>query len=408
MGRDALLYWSVRGTHHRGSLKGMKYWTLLLFAAVTFPGLGQSFRVDPVTSPSGKASVQPNWSVAADGSVVLSWVEPATNGSYALRYAVRRGSQWSEPHTVATRGHFFRQPAELPEVVAINGKSWLAHWVEMPNESSEAENVYVSSSSDGLHWTPPSFAHQDRSPVQHGLVSMAASGPDEVSLIWLEALHGEDSSTYLMRTIVNASGKEMREERLDGDVCACCPTTIVRTAKGLLVAYRGHTPQDIRDIAVIRFENGHWSQPKTINADNWKLNACPTNAAAVAAKGDRAAVAWYTGAQDSPRVQIAFSSDSGSTFSKPTLVSTGRAFGYTSVVLDDDGSAIVSWLEQGGQEGARVLVRQVSPAGAAGPAARVAEGGRMALGYPRLAHSSAGTFIAWGDPKQVQTAQLKK
>jgi len=59
--------------------------------------------------------------------------------------------------------------------------------------------------------------------------------------------------------------------------------------------YRDHTPEDIRDIAVIRFENGHWSMPKTLYADKWKINACPTNAASAAAKGERVAIAWYTG-----------------------------------------------------------------------------------------------------------------
>src|ERR1700730_230262 len=71
MGRYALFYWGVRGTHHRGSLKGMKYCTLLLFAAVTFPGHGQSFRAEPVANPSGKGGVQANLSAAPDGSVVL-------------------------------------------------------------------------------------------------------------------------------------------------------------------------------------------------------------------------------------------------------------------------------------------------------------------------------------------------
>ena len=31
------------------------------------------------------------------------------------------------------------------------------------------------------------------------------------------------------------------------DVCSCCPTSVVNTAKGFLVAYRGHTPKDIRE-----------------------------------------------------------------------------------------------------------------------------------------------------------------
>ncbi len=385
----------------------MTYFTLLLLVAAALPGFSQSLRMEAAPNPSGKGSIQPNWSVAADGSPVLSWVEPSANGSLALRFAVRHGAQWSEAHTIASERHFFRHPAELPEVLEIKPGVWMAHWVEQPNPASDEEDVYVSSSTDGVKWTAPSMAHQDHSPVEHGLASMAASGPDEVSLIWLEALHGEDSPTYMMRTILNASGKEVREEKIEGDVCACCPTTIVKTAKGLLIAYRDHTPEDIRDIAVVRYENGKWTPSKILNADKWKLNACPTNAAAVAAKGDRVAISWYTSAQNMPRVQIAFSGDSGATFGKPTLISTGHAYGYTAVALEDDGSAIASWLEQG-QGGTRVLARQITAAGAASPVIEVAKGGRSALGYPRIVHTAGGTLIAWDDPKQVQTARLTK
>jgi hypothetical protein len=171
----------------------------------------------------------------------------------------------------------------------------------------------------------------------------------------------------------------------------------------LLVAYRDHTSKNIRDIAVLRLENGHWSASKTLYNDNWEIDACPINAAAVAAQGDRAAISWYTAAQDSPRVRIAFSSDSGATFTKPTTVSTGHALGYTSLALEDQGNAIVSWLEQGAQS-ARVLVRAVTAAGAAGPVLEIAKGEKTALGYPKLIRIGNDTLIAWGS--KVQTASL--
>ena len=40
-------------------------------------------------------------------------IEPVSGGSFALRYAVRRGVQWSEPRTVVANRRFFRQPAEF-------------------------------------------------------------------------------------------------------------------------------------------------------------------------------------------------------------------------------------------------------------------------------------------------------
>ena len=382
---------------------------LLLLFAVALAGFGQTFTVEQIANPSAPGSVQAHWSSAPDGNPLLSWIEPTKEDSYTLKYAIRRGSQWSEPRAVAAQRHFFRQPAESPEIISLSDGSLLAHWVEMPSESSEAEFVYISASKDGVHWTAPVMAHKDRSAVQHGLVSAAASGDREASLMWLEALHGEDEPTALKRTIVNAEGKVVKEEQLAPDVCACCPTAIVKTARGLLVAYRSHTPQDIRDIAIVRFENGKWSPSQILNPDKWKLNACPTNAAAVSAQGDRVAVAWYTGAQDSPRTQMIFSSDGGTTFGKPVLVSTGHSFGYASVVLQDPGRALVSWLEQGADT-TRILVRPVTAAGAAGPVTQIAQGPKQGLGYPRLLQAGSETWIAWGNSAtaKVQTARIVK
>ena len=383
----------------------MKNILILALACAPF-AFGQSFRSETLANPAGQGSIQANWSATPDGGALLSWVEPAKDRSLSLRFATLRDGKWSEARTIATQRHFFRHPAELPEVVAFSDHQWLAHWVEMPKEDSEAEYVYTSASTDGVHWSVPVMAHRDRAPVQHGLVSMVNSGTDEASIIWLKAGANEEAPTAMMRTVVNSAGKELREERLDADVCACCPTAVAKTKRGLLIAYRDHTPEDIRDISILRFEDGKWSQPKNLYADNWRINACPTNAASVAAAGDRVAVSWFTAAKDAPKVQLAFSNDSGSTFSKPVTASTGHSFGYTSAVLDDSG-AIVSWLEQS-SGGARVLVRAITNAGAAAPVVQVAEGGRMALGYPRLLHSGSDTFIAWGDAKHVQTARLKK
>jgi hypothetical protein len=378
--------------------------SLLLAAALALPALTQTLSSTALANPSGPGSQQPNWSVAPDGAAVFSWIEPS-QGGFALKYAVRHGATWSAAMTIASNRHFFHHPAEMPEVLALPGGHWFAHWVESPGGDSDAEYVYVSSSTDGAHWTMPLEAHHDHSAVQHGLASMIANPDGGASIFWLEALKGEDAPVSLKRTIVDATGKEVREEVIQGDVCGCCPTAVTSTPKGLLVAFRAHTKEDIRDIAVTRLESGHWSTPKIVHADNWEINACPTNAAAVTAKGDHVAVSWFTGAQDMPREQLVFSNDSGSSFTKPVTLSAGHAFGYTSMALDDDGGAIVSWLEQD-PAGARVLVRRVSAAGVAGPIVEVAKGGKMALGYPKLFHHGTETFIAWGNAKHVETASL--
>lgn len=384
----------------------MKNILLLALCAAALPALAQKPAAE--TNPSGNGSLQPNWSVTQDGSPLLSWIEKAKDGSYSLKYAIRKGAAWSEPRMVASGRKFFRHPAEVPEVIAMPDGGFMAHWIETPKEESEAEFAYVSASKDGMKWTTPVLAHKDRSQVQHGLASMAATGDHEASLIWLEALHGEDEPVAMKRTIVSSAGAVVKEEVLDPDVCGCCPTTIVKTSRGLLIAYRAHTKADIRDIGTIRYEGGKWTPLKILNTDNWKIDACPTNAAAVSAKGDRVAISWFTGAQDNPRTQLALSTDDGVTFGKPVLVSTGHSYGYTSVALDDAGGATVSWLEDSGSD-ARILVRHVTAAGAAGPVTEIAHGSKQSLGYPKLLHNGADTWIAWGSgagDAKVQTARV--
>jgi hypothetical protein len=388
------------------ALRHVRSIALVLASGTAF---GQAVKVEPVANPAPQASVEAHWGSASDGSPLLSWIEPMKGGSFALRYSVRHGGQWSEPRTIVANRHFFRQPAESPSVVSFPGGALVAEWVEIPESESEAEYIYVSASRDGIQWTTPVMANQDRSPVQHALVSMVASGGQEASLVWLEALKGEDEPSSLRRTMVSSAGKVLKEEVLEPDVCTCCPTSIVRTAHGLLVAYRGHTAKNIRDIGVKRLENGRWLPAKNLNPDNWEINACPVNGASAAAKENRVAIAWYTEGGDKPRVQLAFSSDGGATFSKPIMVNTGDALGHASTVLTDDGGAFVSWIEEG-EKSSRVLARFVSAAGVAGPAAQVAEGSTQSIGYPRLLRAGQETWIAWGNSAngRVQTARLVK
>jgi hypothetical protein len=388
----------------------MQLKSMLLLLPVAVAASGQVLKVNPLANPSGPGSLQAHWGTASDGSPLLSWLEKSKDGSLSLRYAIRRSTDWSQARVIVANRQFFRQPAESPSVISFASGSFLAEWVELPPASGEAENLYVSASRNGTQWTTPVMAHRDRSPVQHALASMTVSGDDEASLVWLEALKGEDAPSALKRTVVNSSGAVVKEETLDSDVCTCCPTSIVKTGKGLLVAYRDHSPQDIRDIGIIRFENGRWQPSRILNADKWEINACPVNGPAAAARNNRVVIGWYTEAQDSPRTQFAFSNDGGATFSKPVRISTGNSFGHTSLALDDNGDAIVSWLEEGSADGVRLLARRVTSAGVAGPVVEVVQGTQRSIGYPRLLQAANETWIAWGNSSdtKIQTARLVK
>src|ERR1700688_1341112 len=134
---------------------------LALAGALALPALGQAPKVESIANPSATGSLQASWSTAPDGSPLLSWIETQKDESYTLKYAVRRGGQWSEPRTIAPHRQFFRQPAELPEVISLGDGTLVAHWVESPNDGSDTEFSYVSVSHDGVKWTAPVIIHKD-------------------------------------------------------------------------------------------------------------------------------------------------------------------------------------------------------------------------------------------------------
>jgi hypothetical protein len=84
----------------------------LFFAALTLavPGFAQTLKMELVPNP---VSGQPAGSLVSDsrGKSAVELIETLKDGSYTLRYSIRRGAQWSEPRTGGA-SQFFRHPAE--------------------------------------------------------------------------------------------------------------------------------------------------------------------------------------------------------------------------------------------------------------------------------------------------------
>jgi hypothetical protein len=219
---------------------------------------------------------------------------------------------------------------------------------------------------------------------------------------------GHETGAMTLRAArLNADGSTADEAKIDGRVCECCPTTAVATTRGALVAYRDRTDSEVRDIAVLRLENGTWHGPTYVHADNWKINACPVNGPALAAHGDHVALAWFTGVGDTPRVFVSFSKDGGRTFGRPVQVSDAQTLGRVDVVMLDDGRAVVSWLEflPGASE---CRARIVAPDGTREPSFIIttSTADRQA-GYPRMVRSGKELVFAWTATRptpQVKTA----
>jgi hypothetical protein len=370
-----------------------------------------------VPSPAAAGALAPSLAVSPEGIVWLSWLESRTSGGHALRAARLDSAGWRPPITIAQGDSFFVNGFDPPSLVAHGGGRLVVHYGWKGAEPGAHEVRLTQSLDGGATWSPPQVPHRDGTPTEHGFVSLVAVGED-TRAVWLDgrkavresegrqvvAPEGEYETT-LRTAVLGAAGTLGDEWELDARVCDCCPTAAAMTASGPLIAYRGRSAGEIRDILVTRLEGGRWSQPVALHADGWKIAGCPVNGPSLAAAGKRVAAAWFTQANEKARVQVVFSNDGGAHFGSPVRVDGGQPLGRVQVKLLPGGDALVAWLEGKGSD-VRIDVRRVGAKG--GPGAPLTVGHTTArAGRPRLEVAGTRAVLAWtepGTPSQVRTA----
>ena len=375
--------------------------------------------IRPTQSPADGDSREPDLTVTHDGRVILSWVEKVDEKQYALRITALDRTGWSRARTVAQGDNWFINWADFPSVIALKDGTLAAHWLVKSGSATYAYNVNIAQSKDsGRSWTTPIVPHSDNTLTEHGFVSLIPLLDGRLGAVWLDGRNMKDmketdehapspESMTLRYATIDAAGNLSDESELDERVCECCQTSAAVTNDGPIVVYRDRSQTEVRDIYIVRHVNGAWTKPQPVFADNWQINGCPVNGPAVAADGKRVAVAWFTSADNTPRVKIAFSQDAGATFGQPIQVDDGESIGRVDTVLLGDGSALVCWLAGNADSGA-IKVRRVRADGALGPPAVIARTDiSRSSGFPRMARFGDEVQFAWtefGTPSHVRTA----
>jgi len=363
-----------------------------------------------LTSPAGEGSGEPFLSSAGD-IVFLSWLERTGADTHELRFARFDGAEWGAPTVIASSDRFLVNWADFPSVQPGSDGSLWAHWLYRGSLGGYDYSIRITSSRDGgATWSEPWTPHEDGTPTEHGFVS-AVEFAGAQGFLWLDGRRhvagpgGEEPTreTALYFRAAGGGGAAGPETLVDPRVCDCCQTDLAVTSAGPVAVYRDRSPEEVRDIRVARYREGAWREGDLVHEDGWETAACPVNGPAVAARGADVAVAWFTGAEGIPRVQVAFSDDDAQEFGQPEVVDDGNPAGRVDVVMLEDGSALVSWLERTGGERAEVRVRRVEANGRRGESLSVStSSGERASGFPRLAGGDgAPLIVAWTDVSEL-------
>ena len=331
-------------------------------------------------SPIAAESLVPQMTALSGGRILLSWQRPLSSGGYAFEMAIQNGSRWSAVRTIAEGPKLSMFTADLPGVENLDGTRLLAYWEIKDDAGGDrfATSIKTAISADeGKSWFPTPTPYNDALAGQHSFLS-SFGAKEGVGLLWLDAsarsqvrhaqmekadakMNLDLGSVGLRYALLTPDGKVAHEQFVDPITCECCPTSAASTIRGPVVVYRGRQeasgtlPSEVRDsrptvrdIYIVRMEEGAWRKPHLVHKDDWIINACPDNGPAVDASANHVAVAWWTRSSDQPKVQMAFSADSGDSFGSAFRIDSEKGEGQVTVSLLPGGrSAVVGWLENG-------------------------------------------------------------
>ncbi len=344
------------------------------------------------------------------GQVYLSWV---TQEDDLARFSFARLTHdgWTEPEVISEGNDWFVNWADFPGL-SVNEGSIAGFWLQKSAVNTYDYDIHARFFDAAKNqWNEASIIHKDGVSAEHGFVSMLPMRSGHTFFSWLDGRETtkDDGAMTLRGGIFDLSGKTMNEWELDHRVCDCCQTSSAITPLGPVVVYRDRSESEIRDIYIIRYSNGEWTEPKPIHNDHWQIAGCPVNGPAVSAKGNQVAVSWFTAKDDTPKVQLAISDDSGESFSAPVLVAGPNTNGRVGNVILDSGKIVVSWIDTTESE-AKIVLSLYSAEGKFIESTHVAmTSASRRSGFPIIEGVGESVYVTWTDisaSPQVKIARV--
>ena len=310
-------------------------------AKIEKAGPTQAFQI----SANGVDAAEPATAAAPDGSFYVAWVNHDAKQADVMlaRFNPEGQTQGSAVRVNREPGLATAWRGDQPSLaVAPDGTVYVLWTARVEAKDKHGTDVYLSVSKDrGQSFASEVKINDDKEPNAHGMHSLAVAPDGRVYAAWLDErnVHEPQPST-------KAEGHHMESNRevylsysTDGgrtfsanrkvamEACPCCKTSLAVAADGTLYAgWRQVLPGSFRHIAVASSTDGGttFSKPVIVSDDHWVLQGCPVSGPSlwVERTSGTLKVVWYAaGEGNAPGVYFAQSSDKGRSFSPRQLLS---------------------------------------------------------------------------------------
>ncbi|MBV1925159.1 MAG: sialidase [Dokdonia sp.] len=377
---------------------------------VTEAATSLSANIQEISAPVQGISHLPRLALYQE-TLHMTWVETQDAVS-VLKYSKLDAETWTPAQTVTKGTNWFVNWADFP-ALSVNGDMMLTNVLQKSAEGTYDYDVKLSLFSPKGIKKGNFLLNTDGIAAEHGFVSMHAYD-DGFFVSWLDGRNtkNEDETKNQMsvrNAFIDLDGNMTEDTEIDARVCDCCNTATAITLNGPVVVYRDRSEGEleIRDMSIVRWVDGAWTEPQSIHQDNWQLNGCPVNGPAIATQEEHMAVTWFTAAKDTPSVMVVFSQDNGATFNTPIRLDAGNAIGRVDISMFTTTTAVVSWLEPQGEDIVLQLAKVHADGRKEAPITVAKTSAKRQSGFPQLEVIGETAYVAWTDVDEEKGSKVR-
>jgi hypothetical protein len=317
-------------------------------------------------SASGIDAAEPATATAPDGTFYVAWVNhDAKQADVMLAHFNQKAEMNGSPVRVNREpGVATAWRGDQPSIaVAADGAVYVLWTARVDAGDKHGTDIYLSASSDrGQSFTSEVKVNDDKVPAAHGMHSLAVAKDGRIYAGWLdernvhmpkpstkaEGHHMESNRDLYIATSTDGGRTFSANRKVASEACPCCKTSLAVSADGTLYAgWRQVLPGNYRHIAVASSTDGgtKFSTPVIVSDDRWMLQGCPVSGPSLSvdkASGSLKIVWFAAGEGGAPGVYFAESKDKGHSFSPRQLLSQETVRG-TPALATGNQSMIAVW-----------------------------------------------------------------
>jgi hypothetical protein len=356
-------------------------------------------------SAPGVDAAEPVTAPAPDGRFYVAWVNhEGKQGDVMLAGFNGKGEMQGSPVRVnKQQGVATAWRGDQPSLaVAEDGSVYVAWTARNHAAGKHGSDLYLSVSNDrGQSFTSEVKINDDKVPGPHGMHSLAVAKDGRIYVSWLdernvaapkpskkaEGHHMESNRDLFIAHSTDGGRTFSANRKVASEACPCCKTALAVAPDGTLYAgWRQVLPGDYRHIAVVSSTDGGttFSTPRIVSDDRWMIKGCPVSGPSLSVDpGGKLKVLWYAAGEANPAgLYFSESSDKGRSFSPRQSLSQEIVHGTPALTSGKNGP-IALWQTAAGTK--------VSELGKVGSTLSVASNAELPAGVV----SNGNLFVAY-------------